>query len=297
MTINWRRGLFRLWVLMSAFWVLGVVAVERPDLQFAKALNPDRYGLAFKMPNGNTLTFPATAGLDRSGVIEATKAWAAQHRSRLQASQTAWSYWEELAPAPTGPWAKYPRAPTGFQVTGPTAFHVTAPDGKEYRVTGPEGATEQQALEYVQSQLKREPMAEIPKPPPGFTLDAAVPPPGSLAGTALKSERLEFLAEEYRRGALSPDMKAAYEEAMRRGILPSAPSRADAGVDVHVAATDVAQIVDAAIAAKSSEARSALIQFALFALAPPALLFCLGSVLMWVGAGFRCARRPPPAAS
>jgi hypothetical protein len=34
--------------------------------------------------------------------------------------------------------------------------------------------------------------------------------------------REELLAEGYRRGILPPDMKSAYEEAMRRGIVPNA---------------------------------------------------------------------------
>ena len=42
-------------------------------------------------------------------------------------------------------------------------FVVTAPDGKEYEVSAPEGATQEQALSYFQSQWKPQEVAAAPK--------------------------------------------------------------------------------------------------------------------------------------
>ena len=52
-------------------------------------------------------------------------------------------------------------------------FIVTAPDGKKYRVRGPDGATSEQALQQVQRQLGAGAPAQPPAPAMGNAMAAA----------------------------------------------------------------------------------------------------------------------------
>jgi hypothetical protein len=65
-------------------------------------------------------------------------------------------------------------------------FEITAPDGKRYRVTGPEGSTEQDALARVQSQLGGPPAATPEASgfsgPPSARITVGRPPPPTMSG-------------------------------------------------------------------------------------------------------------------
>lgn len=68
-------------------------------------------------------------------------------------------------------------------------YEVTAPDGTKYQVDAPEGATEQQAIEYIASQWKpSEPAAQVPpnaikNPGGGYAMPSLSPPDQGFWGT------------------------------------------------------------------------------------------------------------------
>lgn len=73
-------------------------------------------------------------------------------------------------------------------------FLLTTSYGR-FEISGPAGATKEQALEHFIKELEA---SNIAKP----------------------GDRAALLAEAYKRGLLPPDMKAAYEEAQKRGLVP-----------------------------------------------------------------------------
>src|SRR5262249_37575430 len=68
-------------------------------------------------------------------------------------------------------------------------FEVTSPDGKKYRVTAPEGATQEQALQYAQSQFsQKEPpgTGEVALSAVGRALPNLINTPVALANLAMR---------------------------------------------------------------------------------------------------------------
>jgi hypothetical protein len=110
-------------------------------------------------------------------------------------------------------------------------YKIQAPDGKIYKVDGPEGATQDQLFGFVSSQIGLEPAA--PKPQEGITaaLTGGFKRFLSTGQTALESfgdasaaaqsgvERSQKLGEQYAPGASLDRVKQVYAE---RGLLPAA---------------------------------------------------------------------------
>jgi len=68
-------------------------------------------------------------------------------------------------PPSAGPWQKYARPQ---QPAGSSVYYVRAPDGTKYRITAPDDATQEQVLDYAQTQHAqlRGPWNNYAKPPP-----------------------------------------------------------------------------------------------------------------------------------
>jgi hypothetical protein len=111
-------------------------------------------------------------------------------------------------------------------------FLVTSPDGQKFRVTGPEGSTQEQAIEYIQSQMASMSMEQKPKPQEGITaaLTGGFKRALSTGETALESlidpelaaqrgaERSQQIGEQYAPGASLEKVKQAYEQ---KGLFPA----------------------------------------------------------------------------
>ena len=88
-------------------------------------------------------------------------------------------------------------------------FDFQSPEGRKYTLTGPEGATPEQALAVLQQHLKgangqRE--LRVPAPPPGFVLEPPHPPP---PGFELERSPSGATPEDW--GAIPLDQKSGPE--------------------------------------------------------------------------------------
>lgn len=106
-------------------------------------------------------------------------------------------------------------------------FTFTAPDGKKYTVNGPEGATEQQAFQLLQSQLGTPAAPAAPKPAPEkqfgeqlkYAMDEIPRQTGLAARYAIEGVggTLNFMATPFRAASnlLTPSLKPTLEDQVR----------------------------------------------------------------------------------
>ncbi len=111
-------------------------------------------------------------------------------------------------------------------------FLVTSPDGQKFRVTGPEGSTQEQAIEYIQSQMASMPVEQKAAPQEGITaaltggfkrfLSTWETAAESLINPELAAqrgvERSRQIGEQYAPGASLEKVKQAYES---EGLFPA----------------------------------------------------------------------------
>jgi hypothetical protein len=158
--MNWRRGLFRLWVALSVAWIV-VVAVSLNG-------NIRNVGAPITLHDGDqAIEFPNNiprAVMKKALVDDYLKKRAAKSQPdpfAFFAAPAAPRSLQATSPATSG-YGKEPvvhRVPWREELAenGPT-YEVTFPDGAKYRVTAPEGANQQEVLKYVQ-----EHRAELPR--------------------------------------------------------------------------------------------------------------------------------------
>jgi hypothetical protein len=147
MTINWRRGFWRVWVVASTLWLTTMSLVMRPDQLLITLL---------REPAG-TQELSAERVIGKEPLTPEQQRAIVSARTRMEQQKSGGSgrspYTGPVLAEPPqradGQWIVEAQEPQ--DLLAPEYF-VTTPDGEKYRVTAPQGATEAEVIAHVRTE-------------------------------------------------------------------------------------------------------------------------------------------------